>query len=207
MSQIITPERNIVLPEQPPAPIVDRRMYQENFTLAARVERIQNTISQYFIGKHIKDICPHGYADPGDNHCAHAVAHILGYEGRAGATTCKSMKRETKNNREIGALIRVDDIYNAMYIKDAFRGALPAGFHRGLVYVTTTGNMTGTRMGNGERKHIGIWDANHVWHYGNTLNRFTFDTLPEFIRKFTATYGRNGRGVVFFYSGFEGNFT
>ncbi len=202
-----TPPRNTLPPEQAPAPVEERKIYQHPMTLDARIEGLGNIMNMYCVGKHIKDICPHGYANPALNHCAHAVSHILGYEGRPGASTCKNQKLDTKSNREIGALISVDDIYNAMHIKKSFQGALPAAFHRGLVYVTTAGNMIGTKMNDGGLKHVGIWDAGRVWHYGNTLNHFTSDTLAEFIRKFTATYGKNRRQVVFFYSGFEGNFT
>ena len=49
------------------------------------------------LGKHIRDICPLGYAANSDNHCAHFVAHVLGYHS---GITCGTMR----NGRAPGAV-------------------------------------------------------------------------------------------------------
>ena len=48
------------------------------------------TTLQGYLGQHIRDICPIGYANDSDNHCAHFVSHVLGYQFGA---TCRTMKR------------------------------------------------------------------------------------------------------------------
>ena len=48
------------------------------------------TTLQDYLGQHIRDICPIGYANDSDNHCAHFVSHVLGYQFGA---TCRTMKR------------------------------------------------------------------------------------------------------------------
>lgn len=207
MSQVTAPERKIVLPEQPPAAIEERRVINHylngQIRVEARIARLAMTLNEH-LGKNILQICPHRYNPP--NNCAHWVSHVLGYD-RIGCPTCKSLST-TKSARDIGVLIRVDEIYNAARQRTGFTNAFPAGFHQGLVYVTRKSNMKPSGdMKNGSSKHIGIWHANKVWHYSNTGNRVAADTLQRFQKVFTAYYGGGGsHPVVFFCSDFRGNF-
>ncbi len=77
MSAIITPDPS--LETQPPAPVEERTIYLEYLTLQARIGMLPFILHDC-LGKHINQICPHGYADPGLNHYAHFVSHVLGLQ-------------------------------------------------------------------------------------------------------------------------------
>ncbi len=48
------------------------------------------------LGKHIRDVCPLGYSADTDNHCAHFVSHVLGFQFN---TTCRTMVTGTGHRR------------------------------------------------------------------------------------------------------------
>ena len=56
-----------------------------------------------FLGNPIGQVCPNGYANDADNHCAHFVSHALRYQF---GVTCLTMSR----GRQPGANIRVQEI-------------------------------------------------------------------------------------------------
>ncbi len=204
---IITPD-NTPTPSdtQPPAPVEERLAINHYLNGPIRVEaqigKLAMTLNEH-LGKSILQICPHRYKP--NNNCAHWVSHVLGYD-RIGCPTCKEMSK-TKSKPDIGVLIRVDEIYNAARQRAGFTNVLPAGFHQGLIYVTRKSNMLSSgQMHNGEKKHIGIWYANKVWHYSNTGGRVVADSLQRFQKMFTAYYAGPNQKVVYFCSDFRGNF-
>ncbi len=152
---------------QAPAPVEERLAINHylngQIRVQAQIARLSLTLHEH-LGKSILQICPHLYSP--QNNCAHWVSHVLGYN-RIGCPTCKTMSK-TPNKADVGVLIRVNEIFNAARQKQSFTSTLPSGFHQGLIYVTTKGNMKSTgEMDEGPRKHIGIWYADKVWHYSN----------------------------------------
>jgi hypothetical protein len=57
-----------------------------------------------YLDKPIGDICPNGYANDADNHCAHFVSDAMGY---GFGVTCLTMRR----GKGFGANIRVQEIF------------------------------------------------------------------------------------------------
>ncbi len=192
------------LETQPPAPVEERTIYLENLTLQARIGMLSYILHDC-LGKHINQICPHGFANPRDSHCAHFVSHVMGYSGRS---TCKNQQLKTKDNREPGVLLRVDEIYNVLHHRGMFENNLPSNFNQGIIVVTIKTNVEGPNIKQHPLKHIGIWHANKVWHYSNGRNQVVMQTLGKFQKDFTASYYQrsNGKKVVYFYGGFLGSF-
>src|SRR4051812_17898932 len=86
-----------------------------------------------FLGKHIREICPIGYADDSDNHCAHFVSHVLGYQFGA---TCRTMARGAGTS----ASIRVQDVFSHC-LQVGNWDDLPTPLFWGLVFITNAHNV------------------------------------------------------------------
>lgn len=86
-----------------------------------------------YLGKSIRDICQNGYTSDHDNHCAHFVAHVLGYQF---GVTCSMMGTGTAP----GATLRVQELFPKC-------GALgvwslrPASLSVCLVFMTRASNV------------------------------------------------------------------
>ncbi|MCW7538400.1 hypothetical protein OOT46_11170 [Aquabacterium sp. A7-Y] len=155
------------------------------------------------LGKHISHLCPFSLGQMnGENHCAHFVSHMLGYEF---AETCKNLKFTDKKRSERGATIRVNSLFNAASHTGQWDDK-PLHLSSCLLYVTLSSNITqaGHRimMGTQRQKHIGIFIDGRVWHYSNLSDKITVDPLPDFVRKFTHAYRTAGSTVQFFYGDF-----
>src|SRR5262245_18176795 len=59
-----------------------------------------------YLGKPISQICPNGFANDNDNHCAHFVAHAMGYKF---GVTCLTMVHAQPG--AVGATIKVQQIF------------------------------------------------------------------------------------------------
>ncbi|WP_370053689.1 hypothetical protein [Neptunomonas sp.] len=159
------------------------------------------------VGDHISTLCPHSIAkEDSENHCAHFVSHIMGYN--VGVASCKNKTWADKKMASTeGATIRVDDLFNSSLA--GLKGdwdSKPKSLTECLIYVTQesniTRNATSLRMGDGRKKHVGIYTNGRVYHYGNTNNEITCDLPDKFISKFTRVYGGGNKKVFFFYSWF-----
>lgn len=156
------------------------------------------------LNKNISSLCPFSIGNnSSQNHCAHYVSHIMGYEF-AGAT-CKNFTWADKQKPESGATIRVDDLFK----KCPETGLLtnkPAALTECLIFVTLASNVAkvGTRltMGNNPRKHVGILTQGKVWNYSNTTNKVVSDLLASFTNKFSHAYKTSGTTVEFYYGKF-----
>lgn len=129
-----------------------------------------------YLDKHISKICPNGYAANSDNHCAHFVSHVLGYQFGA---TCRTMSRGTGAS----ANIRVHEVFARCHQVGPWDD-LPSPLFWGLVFITNASNVTvATRtMRNVPRKHIGIFvgGQRRIWHYSNSKQKVVSQTPAEF---------------------------
>ena len=68
-----------------------------------------------------------------------------------------------------------------------------------LVFVTAKTNVTlsNKTMRNVPKKHIGIYDGTHIYHYGNTRDKVVKQTVAQFKSTFQSAYG----GDLGFYFG------
>ncbi|BBA32193.1 hypothetical protein sS8_0225 [Methylocaldum marinum] len=65
------------------------------------------------LGMNISRICPFNIAkNNSENHCAHYVSHIMGYE--LPGATCKNATWADKQKPAKGATIRVNDLFGAV---------------------------------------------------------------------------------------------
>ena len=157
-----------------------------------------------YLSKPISQICPFSIGlNNNQNHCAHFVSHIMGYE--LPGPTCKNFSWADSQKKDKSATLRVDDLFKA----SAETGLLvdkPVTLTECLIFVTLATNVKkmGAKwiMGNHPRKHIGILSKGKVWNYGNTHNKVTADTLELFKTKFTHAYKTSGTTVVFYYGKF-----
>jgi hypothetical protein len=134
------------------------------------------------LGKHIRDICPNGYAGDSDNHCAHFVSHVLGYQFGA---TCRMMQGGTGTP----ACIRVQEVM-LRCLQVGNWNDLPVPLFWGLVFITRAANVdTRSRvMVNVPRKHIGIFfgGARTIYHYSNSRHQVVSQTPDQFSHHYQA---------------------
>jgi len=164
------------------------------------VSRIPTDIGRSW-NHHIKDMCPFSIAqDDAQNHCAHYVSHIMGYEFGA---TCKNSTLADKKQIPRGATLRVNDIFN----NSPRTGPLasnPANLHECLIFVTLPFNVRAIgggrfEMGEHPQKHVGILAHNFVWNYSNTGEKVVHDLPSVFQQKFRGAYSQN---AVFYFGEF-----
>lgn len=135
-----------------------------------------------YLGKHIRDICPIGYAADTDNHCAHFVSHVLGYQYGA---TCRTMK----NGQGTPASIRVQELFPRCVSVGTW-DQLPVPLFWGLVFITRASNvnLNTKTMQNVPRKHVGIFygGARTIYHYSNSRRQVVCQSPEEFSRHYSA---------------------
>jgi len=156
------------------------------------------------LNKNINSLCPFSIAkNPSQNHCAHYVSHMMGYE--LNGATCKNYTWADKQEIARGATIRVDDVFKNCP-ETGLLSNKPAALTECLIFVTLALNITKTGsklvMGNSPKKHIGILSQNKVWNYSNTNNKVVADLLTTFTTKFTHAYHTTGTTVEFYYGKF-----
>jgi hypothetical protein len=133
-----------------------------------------------YLGKSIGEICPNGYTNAADNHCAHFVSHVLGYQFGA---TCQMMGTA----KGPAATIRVQNLF----AKCRFVGVWslrPAALKTCLVFITRAANVNlSTKvMANVPRKHVGILADGFVWHYSNSQQKVVRQTPSQFALHYAA---------------------
>ena len=134
------------------------------------------------LGKHIREICTIGYTDDSDNHCAHFVSHVLGYQFGA---TCRTMV----NGRGTPGSIRVQDVFSRC-LQVGNWDDLPTPLFWGLIFITNPSNVNVERktMVNVPRKHVGIFygGSRTIYHYSNSRHRVVSQTPSEFSHHYAA---------------------
>jgi hypothetical protein len=130
------------------------------------------------LGHEITRICSIGYTNPSDNHCAHFVSHVLGYQF---GFTCRGMVEGTG----MPATIRVHELFSRCPTVGAW-ASKPAALNACLVFITNASNVNvGTKtMTNVPRKHVGIFVDGSIWHYSNTRDQVVKQTPSEFARHY-----------------------
>lgn len=156
------------------------------------------------LGMDISRICPFSIAkNNSENHCAHYVSHIMGYE--LPGATCKNATWGDKQKPAKGASIRVNDLFGAVPFTDPLANK-PAALTECLIFVTLSSNIktVGTKlvMGTHPKKHVGILSQGKVWNYSNTHNKVVADILALFQTKFSNAYKTAGTTVEFYYGKF-----
>lgn len=155
------------------------------------------------LNKPISHLCPFSIGTNNhQNHCAHFVSHVMGYEL---APTCKTYTLADKQKPGKGATIRVDDLFK----NSPQTGLLtdkPAALSECLIFVTLSTNMmkVGNKliMAQQPKKHVGILYQGKVWNYSNSHNKVVADQLETFKTKFTHAYKTSGATVEFYYGKF-----
>ena len=127
-----------------------------------------------YLGKPIGEICQNGYASVHDNHCAHFVAHVLGYHF---GVTCQTMG----NGKGPGATLRVQDLFPRCHSLGAW-SLRPASLKSCLVFITRASNVNlpARSMANVPRKHVGIFLDGLIWHYSNSQQRVVKQLPAQF---------------------------
>ena len=133
-----------------------------------------------FLGKSIGQICSIGYAAPGDNHCAHFVCHVLGYQF---GFTCRDMK----NGPGTPANIRVQQVF-ARCPQVGTWASRPSNVTGCLIFITNASNVhiASRTMDNVPRKHVGIFLDGNIWHYSNSQSQVVKQTPAEFSHHYRA---------------------
>jgi hypothetical protein len=133
-----------------------------------------------YLGKSIAEICPNGYVSAADNHCAHLVSHILGYQFGA---TCQLMGTA----KGPAASLRVQDLF-AKCRSVGVWSLRPASLKTCLVFITRAANvnLSAKVMANVPRKHVGILSDGFVWHYSNSQQKVVRQTPSQFALHYAA---------------------
>jgi hypothetical protein len=142
------------------------------------------------LGQAIKDICPNGYANSNDNHCAHYVSHVLGYDF---GLTCKTMSA----GKFPGVTLRVRDLFKNCPQAGGWND-LPAILQACLVFVTDEHNvdLKHKRIADVPRKHVGIYVNGGIWHYSNSNSKVVKQTPEQFSHHY------HGSTIKLFYGTF-----
>ena len=132
------------------------------------------------LGQSIGEICQNGYTSALDNHCAHFVSHVLGYQF---GVTCRTMG----TGKGPAATLRVHELFPKCQ-KVGVWSLRPASFNIGLVFMTRASNVNlATRtMANVPRKHVGIFLDGFVWHYSNVQQKVVRQLPAHFSQHYPA---------------------
>jgi hypothetical protein len=156
---------------------------------------------QMYLGCSIDRICRNAIVhEHGQNHCAHFVCHVMGYNHLPGAVKCTVRDVHTPGTN--GVHIRVNEVYNVA----PNRWMWPANGRLQepcLVVATTAENVHNQQpptIGMGRRKHIGLYTGGSIWHYLTSHSRVYADTPQGWRRRMELAYGGNGHHVVLFMS-------
>jgi hypothetical protein len=139
---------------------------------------VTTAILEDLLGLEITDICPIGFTDRTDNHCAHFVSHVLGYQF---GFTCKGMV----DGEGIPATIRVHELFARCPAVGTWQSK-PAALDPCLVFITKASNvnLTAKTMTNVPKKHVGIFADGSIWHYSNTRDQVVKQTPDQFSRHY-----------------------
>jgi hypothetical protein len=135
-----------------------------------------------FLGKSIGDICQNGYTSSADNHCAHFVAHVLGYKF---GVTCQMMG----SAKGPAANLRVQEIFPKCLSVGVW-SLRPVPLITCLAFITKASNvnLAAKTMANVPRKHIGIYAGGFIYHYSNSQQRVVRQTPSQFSQHYPAPH-------------------
>lgn len=149
------------------------------------------TLNSY-LGLHIRDICPVGFASDNDNHCAHFVSHVLGLSF---GMTCRAMV----SGFGAEASIRVQEIFARCLSVGAWAD-LPYPLFSGLAFITNASNVNlrTKTMTNVPRKHVGVFfgATTDIWHYSNSRRQVVRQQPSAFSNHYAAPDNARFWGAV-----------
>ena len=149
-----------------------------------------------YVNKSMGDICLNGFTDPGQNHCAHFVSHVLNIQY---GTLCNVM---TTGPRAQSATIRVNEIYNRLTTKGTW-ASQPSNADGLLIFVTSARNVSAANiMAAVSRKHVGIHHSGKVFNFANMQHKVVEETVAEFHTRIQAVYSADN-DVSLFYGVFQ----
>lgn len=154
-----------------------------------RAKAVSAMLLDSYIGLSIAGICPCGFSNPGENHCAHAVSHILGFNFGYTCNLAVSYSPVTERirlNAQQGASVRVQEIFPRCP-EIGIWSERPERLAYALVFaVKGAGNVdVGAKsMINVRAKHVGVGNKDSVWHYSNSQDRWIFQSISAFSRHY-----------------------
>jgi hypothetical protein len=127
-----------------------------------------------YLGKTIAQLCPNGYASDAENHCAHFVAHVLGYQV---GLTCQMLG----SPRGPGASLRVQDLFRRC-TRVGVWSLRPSSLTGCLVFMTRASNVNfaAKTMAPAPRERVGLFVDGFVWHYSNSQRKVVRHTPAQF---------------------------
>jgi hypothetical protein len=143
-----------------------------------------------YLGKEIGQICPLGYADPHDNHCAHFISHVLGFTF---GYTCGMVKT---GSGQAGS-IRVQEVFARCQSVGKWDDK-PAAVNQCLVFITAAGDvhLKTRQMDNVPKKHVGILANGLIWHYSNSRHQVVNQTPDQFKTHYPAPHNSMFYGQI-----------
>jgi hypothetical protein len=145
-------------------------------------DTLEDTLSNW-VGHHMRDICPRGAASDADNHCAHFVCHVLGYNFGA---TCRVLAAHSSGQ---SASIRVQELF-ANCLQVGPWDELPTPLYWGLVFITNPRNvdLDAQTIVNVPRKHVGIFIGGDrtIYQYRNRSRKVVKQTPEVFSQHYPA---------------------
>jgi hypothetical protein len=136
-----------------------------------------------YLNRHISAVCPNGFADDDDNHCAHFVNHVLNLSfgvNCRGAVAPKARKGTGSNLRVQETFARCPNVRELLECPKSIEA---------LIFVSAPHNFMKQRDGtmalnNVPKKHIGLFLDGVVWHYSNSQRKVITQTLDLFIHHY-----------------------
>jgi hypothetical protein len=131
------------------------------------------------LGKSIAQICARGFTGANENHCAHFVSHVLGFEF---GLTCGDMQQGTGPK----ASIRVHQVFHRCAAVGKWEDL--KALNQCLVFITAAGNvhLSSKTMDNVPRKHVGILTDGLIFHYSNSQQKVVNQTPDQFKTHYSA---------------------
>lgn len=143
------------------------------------------------VGRQMRDICPNGFWNPGESHCAHFVSHILGLEF---GCTCAEL---TSTDAGAGAgNVRVHEIFARCDQVGRWEVREQAGDCLIFVSKPTAFNAATRMLINIPNKHIGICCGSDVFHYSSRHDAVLKKTVDQFLTYFEQAY--SGQQALYF---------
>ncbi len=144
----------------------------------------------FYMGDHIRSICSNKYHKNNDNHCAHFVSHVMGFNF---GFLCRNMTGAGKG----GATIRVQDIFTKCQKVGEWSNK-PCELSQCIAFVTDSKNidLKNAKMQNVPKKHVGIYKNGMIYHYSNGRNMVVSQTPAQFENHY------RGKDVTVYYGTF-----
>jgi hypothetical protein len=129
-----------------------------------------------YVNKNIKDICPCGFWNDKESHCAHFVSHVMGYQF---GYTCSQISGKGPKDKSV--CVRVTEVFQhtRRFGKWADR---PADLKSGLIFITkgSVVDVKTRKYGSIAQNHIGIFIGNDIWQYKNRVHHVVKQDPEEF---------------------------